>query len=47
VNTTTCFSGIDTRMEVSGELFPEHGIKGIISFTTPSVFVTTIVDLQP
>lgn len=47
VNTTTCFSGINTRTEVSGELFPEHGIKGIISFTTPSVFVTTIVDLQP
>ena len=47
VNTTACFSGIGTRMDVSGELYPEHGIRGIIGFTTPSVLVNTIVDLQP
>ncbi len=47
VNTTACFSGIGTRMDVSGELYPEHGIRGIIGFTTPSVLVSTIVDLQP
>ena len=47
VNTTACFSGIGTRTDVSGELYPEHGIRGIIGFTTPSTFVHTIVDLQP
>jgi len=47
VNTTACFSGIGTRTDVSGELYPEHGIRGIIGFTTPSVLVNTIVDLQP
>jgi len=47
VNTTACFSGIGTRTDVSGELYPEHGIRGVIGFTTPSVLVNTIVDLQP
>ena len=47
VNTTTCFSGIGTRTDVTGEVYPEHGIHGIIGFTTPSVLVHTIVDLQP
>jgi len=47
VNTTACFSGIGTRTDVSGELYPEHGIRGIIGFTTPSILVNTIVDLQP
>jgi flagellin FlaB len=47
VNTTACFSGIGTRTDVSGEIYPEHGMRGIVSFTTPSTFITTIVDLQP
>jgi flagellin FlaB len=47
VNTTSCFSGIGTRTDVTGEIYPEHGIHGIIGFTTPSTFVHTIVDLQP
>jgi archaeal flagellin FlaB len=47
VNTTACFSGIGPRTEVLGELYPEHGMRGSIGFTTPSVFVHTIVDLQP
>jgi flagellin FlaB len=46
VNTTACFSGIGTRIDVMGELYPEHGIRGIIGFTTPSTFGHTIVDLQ-
>jgi flagellin FlaB len=46
VNTTACFSGIETHTEVSGELYPEHGVKGVIGFTTPSVFVKTIVELS-
>jgi flagellin FlaB len=46
VNTTTCFSGIGPRIDITGEVYPEHGIRGIIGFTTPGVFLNTIVDLQ-
>jgi flagellin FlaB len=46
VNTTRCFSGISTRTDVSGKIVPEQGINGVISFTTPSAFVDTIVELQ-
>jgi archaellin len=45
INTTSCFSGIATRTDVSGEIYPEHGIRGIIGFTTPSSMVNTIIDL--
>jgi archaeal flagellin FlaB len=47
VNTTTCFSGIGPRTDVVGEIYPEHGIHGIIGFTTPSTYEHAIVDLQP
>ena len=47
VNTDACFSGIGARIEVKGEIYPEHGIRGIIGFTTPSALSHTIVDLQP
>ncbi|MBP1662360.1 MAG: flagellin protein [Thermoplasmatales archaeon] len=47
VNTSTCFSGLGTRTEVTGEIYPEHGIHGILGFTTPSTFEHSIVDLQP
>jgi archaeal flagellin FlaB len=47
VNTSKCFSGIGTRIDVSGEIYPEQGIRGIIGFTTPSSYVNKIVDLQP
>ena len=46
VNTTACFSGIDTRTEVSGRVVPEAGISGVISFTTPSAYIDTIIELQ-
>ena len=47
VDTTTCFSGIGPNVQVTGEIYPEFGISGSIGFTTPSSFVSTIVDLQP
>ena len=47
VNTSKCFSGISTRTDVSGNVYPEHGINGVIAFTTPSAFSNTIIDLQP
>jgi flagellin FlaB len=46
VNTTDCFSGIDTRTDISGNVVPEQGISGVISFTTPSAFIDTIIELQ-
>ena len=47
INTTSCFTGIDNRVKVSGNVVPEQGINGVISFTTPSAFIDTIVELQP
>ena len=47
VNATMCFSGIDTRTEVFGNVIPEQGISGKIGFTTPSTYIDAIMDLQP
>jgi flagellin FlaB len=47
INTSKCFSGIDTRTEIAGNVYPEYGISGVIAFTTPSAFTDTIIDLQP
>ena len=46
VNTSTCFLGLDTRTEVTGNIVPEYGISGVISFTTPSSYINTIIELQ-
>jgi len=46
VNTTACFSGLDVRTEVTGNVVPEYGISGVISFTTPSSYINTIIELQ-
>lgn len=45
INTTKCFLGIGTRTEVFGDIIPEQGISGVISFTTPSAFIDTIIEL--
>jgi len=46
VNTADCFSGLSTRTDVSGHIVPEYGIPGVISFTTPSAYIDTIIELQ-
>ena len=46
VNTTKCFSGLDKRTKITGSITPEYGINGMISFTTPSAFINTIIDLS-
>jgi len=46
VNTTSCFSGLDTRTKVDGRVIPEYGMRGVISFTTPSTYSDTIIELQ-
>ncbi len=45
INTTNCFSGIDARTKVTGRIIPQHGMSGVIGFTTPNVYVNTIVEL--
>jgi len=47
VNTSKCFSGLGTRTKVFGNVMSEYGIGGVISFTTPSAYIDTIMDLQP
>jgi len=46
VNTTSLFGGIDTRTQVAGELIPERGSPGMISFTTPSEYLKETLELQ-
>lgn len=52
INTSACFSdgapssGIGTRTEISGGVYPEAGMRGLIRFTTPSAYTSNIVDLQ-
>lgn len=46
INTSTCFSGLSTRTKVNGRIIPEYGISGVISFTTPSAYIDTILELQ-
>ncbi len=45
VNSTACFLGLDTRTEVTGNIVPEYGISGVISFTTPGAYINTIIEL--
>ena len=48
VNTSKCFSGgLSSRIEVSGSIYAEYGVPGLISFVTPSNLRSSIVDLQP
>lgn len=47
VNSTQCFSGISPRTKVFGNVVPQYGISGVISFTTPSTYIHTIIELQP
>jgi len=46
VNTTKCFSGIAPRTIIAGNIVPENGISGTIAFTTPSVYIYKIIELQ-
>jgi flagellin FlaB len=46
INCTTCFTGLDSRTEVTGNVVPEYGISGVIGFTTPSSYINTIIELQ-
>lgn len=46
VNITTAFGGFGTNVDVSGQVIPEEGSPGIISFTTPAAYSDAIIELQ-
>ena len=47
VDLTKAFgAGFKPREDVSGEVRPEFGAPGIIEFTTPPAYTTTVVELQ-
>ncbi|MBA2861665.1 archaellin/type IV pilin N-terminal domain-containing protein [Methanococcus maripaludis] len=46
IDTNAIFGGIPNREAVSAKLQPEFGAPGIVSFTTPATYSTSIVELQ-
>jgi flagellin FlaB len=46
INTTACFNGIPRNINIAGNVIPENGAWGIISFRTPSSYTSAIVILQ-
>lgn len=45
INATNCFSGIDTRDDVWGQIIPEEGGPAVFSFRVPASLVDTIYKL--
>jgi len=46
LNITNAFGGFDTRVDVVGQVIPEEGSPGVISFTTPAAYNDAVVELQ-
>jgi len=46
INTTATFGGLQARMDIWGNVIPEIGSWGIISFRTPPTFTDEVYDLQ-
>jgi len=46
VNITKAFGGFGTNVDVYGQVIPEEGSPGIISFTTPAAYSESIIELQ-
>lgn len=45
VNATNCFSGIDARDDVWGEIIPEWGAPGVYEFRVPASLYDTVIRL--
>jgi len=46
INITAAFGNFGTRVDVNGQVIPEEGSPGVISFTTPAAYNTAVVELQ-
>jgi len=46
INITKSFGGFEERVDVYGQVIPEEGAPGVISFTTPGSYTDEIVELQ-
>jgi flagellin FlaB len=46
IDVNTAFGGLSTRTDVFGQIIPEEGSPGVISFTTPAAYQDTVVELQ-
>ena len=46
INVTMAFGGFSERIDVTGQVIPEEGSAGVISFTTPAAFNDAVVELQ-
>jgi archaeal flagellin FlaB len=46
IDVNTAFGGLATRTDVFGQVIPEEGSPGVISFTTPAAYPDVVVELQ-
>ena len=46
IDVNTAFGGLATRTDVFGQVIPEEGSPGVISFTTPAAYPDTVIELQ-
>ena len=46
IDVNTAFGGLPTRTNVFGQVIPEEGSPGVISFTTPAAYPDTVIELQ-
>jgi len=47
INASSAFGGgLSTRTDIVGQVIPEEGSPGVISFTTPAAYPDTVIELQ-
>jgi len=46
INATASLGSLSTRVDVTGQVIPEEGSPGVISFTTPAAYNKAVVELQ-
>ncbi|WP_456420861.1 flagellin [Thermococcus sp.] len=46
IDANKTLGGIPPRTTITGEVIPEQGAPGVIQFTTPSTYTTSVIELQ-